>query len=213
MSIKDKIKSSTYSAIRQIKGLGLKVLMLTGDSENSARAVAKDLDIEYRAEVLPEDKHSEVVKLQEQGKKVMMVGDGVNDAPALESAWVGVAIGAGTDIAIESADVVLIKNDLQDCFKTVKIGKKVMLNVKENLFWAFIYNMLLIPLACGALSKLGIMLNPMIASLAMSLSSVCVVLNALRLRFIKFDNKGENEMLFKKKEVRVAVIEGMMCVH
>ena len=213
MSIKDKIKPSTYSAINQLKGLGLNILMLTGDNENSARAVAKELDIEYRAEVLPEDKHKEVKRLQEQGKKVMMVGDGVNDAPALESAWVGVAIGAGTDIAIESADVVLIKNDLQDCYKTVKIGKKVMLNVKENLFWAFIYNMLLIPLACGALSSIGVMLNPMIASLAMSLSSVCVVLNALRLRLIKFDKKGEDEMLFKKKEVRVAVIDGMMCVH
>lgn len=216
MSIKDKIKQSTYSAIKQMKEMGLKILMLTGDNEYSAKSVASELEIEYRAEVLPEDKHLEIKRLQEQGQKVMMVGDGVNDAPALETAWVGVAIGAGTDIAIESADVVLIKNDLTDCFKTVKIGKKVMLNVKENLFWAFFYNLLLIPIACGALSSVGVLLNPMIASLAMSLSSVCVVLNALRLRLIKFDKKGDKDMLFKKKESnnsRVAVIDGMMCVH
>ncbi len=213
MSIKDKIKPSSYRAIESLKDMGVGVIMLTGDNEQSAKAVAKELGIEYKAEVLPEDKHLKVKELINSGKKVMMVGDGVNDAPALQSADVGVAIGAGTDVAIESADVVLIRNDLQDLVKIVKIGKKVMSNVKENLFWAFFYNLLLIPIACGALSWLGVMLNPMIASGAMSLSSVCVVLNALRLRLIKFENKGEEGMLFKKKEVRVAVIDGMMCAH
>ncbi|MBQ7373082.1 MAG: heavy metal translocating P-type ATPase [Clostridia bacterium] len=213
MSIKDKIKPSSYQAVAKLKDMGIKVVMLTGDNERSAKSVADELQIEYSAEVLPEDKHFNVQELQKQGKKVMMVGDGVNDAPALETAWVGVAIGAGTDVAIESADVVLIKNDLNDCFKAVKIGKKVMRNIKENLFWAFIYNLLLIPIACGTLSVFNVALNPMIASLAMSMSSVCVVLNALRLRLIKFDKKGEEEMFFKKKDVRVAVIDGMMCAH
>ncbi len=213
MSIKDQIKQSSRVAITSLKDMGIEVVMLTGDNRSSAKSVADELGISYKAEVLPEDKYSFVKDLMLKGKKVMMVGDGVNDAPALQEATVGVAIGAGTDIAIESADVVLIKNDLQDSYKTVKIGKSVMTNIKENLFWAFFYNALLIPIACGVLSGFGILLNPMIASVAMSLSSVCVVGNALRLRFIKFKEKGEDEMFFKKKEGRVAVIEGMMCEH
>ena len=213
MSIKDQIKQSSKVAISSLKDMGIEVVMLTGDNRSSAKSVADELAISYKAEVLSEDKHSFVNDLILNGKKVMMVGDGVNDAPALQTATVGVAIGAGTDIAIESADVVLIRSDLQDCYKTVKIGKSVMTNIKENLFWAFFYNALLIPVACGVLSGLGILLNPMIASAAMSLSSVCVVGNALRLRFIKFKEKGEEEMFFKKKEGRVAVIEGMMCEH
>ncbi|MBR2337033.1 MAG: heavy metal translocating P-type ATPase [Clostridia bacterium] len=213
MSINDQIEPTSKRAIANLKARGIEVLMLTGDNKKSAKKVAEELGVDYEAEVLPEDKHKRVVELERLGKRVMMVGDGVNDAPALEAASVGVAIGAGTDIAIESADVVLIKNDLTDCEKTVKIGKAVMRNIKQNLFWAFFYNALLIPVACGALYGVGVLLNPMIASLAMSASSVCVVGNALRLRYVKFDNKGEKEMLFKKKSGRIAVIDGMMCMH
>ncbi|MBQ8725512.1 MAG: heavy metal translocating P-type ATPase [Clostridia bacterium] len=212
-SINDQIKPTSRQAVNSLKGLGIKVVLITGDNDRSAKAVANELDIEYKAEVLPEDKHREVERLKENGVSVMMVGDGVNDAPALRSATVGVAIGAGTDIAVESADVVLIKNDLDDCVKTVTIGKAVMRNIKQNLFWAFFYNALLIPIACGCLSWLGVSLNPMFASGAMSLSSLFVVGNALRLRYLKFDKKGEDKMFFKKKEERVAKIDGMMCMH
>ena len=213
MSINDKIKPSSKTAVGMLKAQGIDVLLLTGDNKSSAKRVAEELGVDYLAEVLPEDKHKKVEELEKLGKRVMMVGDGVNDAPALEIASVGVAIGAGTDIAIESADVVLIKNDLTDCVKALKIGKSVMRNIKQNLFWAFFYNALLIPIACGALYGVGVLLNPMIASLAMSASSVCVVGNALRLRYINLDKKGEENMLFKKKTGRVAVIDGMMCVH
>lgn len=215
MSINDPIKPTSKTAINTLKSMGIDVIMLTGDNNSSAKKVAEELGISYKSEVLPEDKHREIEKLNELGKKTMMVGDGVNDAPALTSASVGVAIGAGTDIAIESADIVLIKNDLQDVANSIKLGKKVMLNIKENLFWAFFYNVLLIPVACGALSSVGVLLNPMIASAAMSLSSLFVVGNALRLRFINFNNKkGDKDMFFKKKEEgRVFTVEGMMCQH
>ena len=214
MSIIDGIKESSIEAISQFKRMGIDVLMLTGDNEKSAKAVAERLGISYKSEVLPEDKHSEVKRLIAEGRSVMMVGDGVNDAPALREATVGVAIGAGTDIAIESADIVLIKNDLSDCAKGIFLGKAVMRNIKQNLFWAFFYNVLLIPLACGVLSPFGILLNPMLASAAMSASSLFVVGNALRLRLIKFENKGDKEMFGKKKvEGKVAKIDGMMCVH
>ena len=213
MLINDQIKPTSKRAVNELKALGVDVIMLTGDNDKSARGVANELKIDYFAEVLPEDKHKKILELESLGKRVMMVGDGVNDAPALEVATVGVAIGAGTDIAIESADVVLVKNDLADCVKALTMGKAVMRNIKQNLFWAFFYNALLIPIACGALYGLGVLLNPMIASLAMSASSVCVVGNALRLRYIKLDKKGEEEMLFKKKSGRVAVIDGMMCMH
>ena len=214
MLINDQIKPSSKVAVKELQAKGIEVLLLTGDNQKSAKKVADELEIDFIAEVLPEDKHSKVEELERLGKRVMMVGDGVNDAPALEVATVGVEIGAGTDVAIESADVVLIKNDLTDCVKTLKIGKSVMRNIKQNLFWAFFYNVLLIPIACGALYGVGVLLNPMIASLAMSTSSVCVVSNALRLRYIKFDReKGEENMLFKKKNQRVAVIDGMMCMH
>ena len=213
MLINDQIKPTSKRAVNKLKALGVDVIMLTGDNDKSARGVANELKIDYFAEVLPEDKHKKILELESLGKRVMMVGDGVNDAPALEVATVGVAIGAGTDIAIESADVVLVKNDLADCVKALTMGKAVMRNIKQNLFWAFFYNALLIPIACGALYGLGVLLNPMIASLAMSASSVCVVGNALRLRYIKLDKKGEEEMLFKKKSGRVAVIDGMMCMH
>lgn len=213
MSINDQIKPSSIQAINLLKGLGIRVVMLTGDNAHSAKKVGEQLGVEYKAEVLPEDKHAQIELLKKNGSSVMMVGDGVNDAPALRSATVGVAIGAGTDIAVESADVVLIKNDLSDCVKTIEIGKAVMTNIKQNLFWAFFYNVMLIPLACGCLAWAGVTLNPMIASASMSLSSLFVVGNALRLRYFKFKEKGDEEMFFKKKEERVFVIDGMMCVH
>ncbi len=218
ISIKDKIKPSSYTAVAAFKEKNIDVLMLTGDGDGAAKAVAGELGIDYRSKVLPSDKHTYVKALSDSGKCVMMIGDGVNDAPALTQANVGVAIGAGTDIAIESADVVLIKNDLCDAVEAVSLGKAVMLNIKENLFWAFFYNVILIPIACGALYvPLGILLNPMYASLAMSLSSIFVVGNALRLRFFKFktknkENKGE-ETMFGKKEITTVHIDGMMCEH
>ena len=191
MSIKDKIKPSSYAAVDTFSDMGIGCVMLTGDSEAAASSAASELGIDYRAGVLPQDKYTEVKKLRDEGSVVMMVGDGVNDAPALTEADVGVAIGAGTDIAIESADVVLIKNDLQDAADAVRLGKKVMLNIKENLFWAFFYNVILIPVACGALVPLGLSFNPMYGSIAMSLSSIFVVGNALRLRFFKFGKKSK----------------------
>lgn len=194
MSIKDGIKPSSREAIAELKAMNKEVIMLTGDNKSAAKAVADELGISYEAEVLPGRKYEVVNALKKDGKTVMMVGDGVNDAPALSAADIGVAIGAGADIAIDSADVVLIKSDLGDVVKTIKTGVKVMRNIKENLFWAFFYNVILIPIACGVLYPVGgekLLLNPMFASLAMSLSSVCVVGNALRLRFIKFGKSDE----------------------
>ncbi|MDD7186455.1 MAG: metal-transporting ATPase, partial [Clostridia bacterium] len=206
MSIKDGIKPSSREAIAELKAMNKEVVMLTGDNKSAARAVADELGISYEAEVLPDRKYEVVNALKKDGKTVMMVGDGVNDAPALSAADIGVAIGAGADIAIDSADVVLIKSDLGDVVKTIKTGVKVMRNIKENLFWAFFYNVILIPVACGVLYPVGgekLLLNPMFASLAMSLSSVCVVGNALRLRFIKFgksDERGAERNQPKKVE-------------
>ena len=199
MSIKDRIKPSSREAVGELKAMGKQVVMLTGDNESAAKSVADELGIEYKAEVLPNTKYEVVSELQSRGKKVMMVGDGVNDAPALTKADVGAAIGAGTDIAIDSADVVLIKNDLTDVVKCLKLGSKVMLNIKENLFWAFFYNAVLIPIACGVFSFAGVNLNPMYASLAMSLSSVCVVGNALRLRLIRFYKTTADEKNYPEK--------------
>ena len=188
IAVKDGIKPSSRAAAESFRRMGVKTVMLTGDGEKAARAVAEEIGTEYKAEVMPDDKFREIRKLKESGAKVMMVGDGVNDAPALAEADVGAAIGAGTDVAIESADVVLIKSDLNDAAAAVKLGRKVMINIKENLFWAFFYNIILIPVACGALYPVaGLTLNPMFAAAAMSLSSVFVVTNALRLRFFRYE--------------------------
>ena len=167
--------------------MGLKVIMLTGDNAVTAEAIRQEVGLdEAIAQVLPQDKERHVRLLQEQGHVVAMVGDGINDAPALARADVGIAIGAGTDVAIEAADMVLIKSDLQDVARAISLSKKVMKNINENLFWAFIYNTIGIPLAAGVFyPHFGWLLNPMLAAAAMSCSSVSVVTNALRLRFVK----------------------------
>ena len=185
--ISDMVKPTSKEAISKLRNNKIQVYMLTGDNSKTAYAIKSELDIEnVLAEVMPQDKESEVKKLQEKGYKVAMVGDGINDAPALVRSDVGIALGAGTDVAIESADIILIRNDLMDVIKSIDVSKYTIRNIKQNLFWAFFYNVLGIPLAAGVLFlPFGITLNPMFAAAAMSLSSVCVVLNALRLRRIK----------------------------
>lgn len=183
IAVADVLKANSKEAIEKLKAMGLNVIMLTGDHAKTAAAIQAQLGLtNVIAEVLPQDKDKEIKKLQAAGHKVAMVGDGINDAPALMRANLGIAIGAGTDIAIESADVVLMHSDLLDAVTTIRLSKKVMTNIKQNLFWAFIYNIIGIPLAAGLFySMLGWKLNPMIAAAAMSFSSITVVLNALRL--------------------------------
>ena len=185
--VADTIKESSFHAIKAFKQLGLKIIMLTGDNEKTARAIQKQLNIDHViAEVLPSDKEKEVRRLQNKGKKVAMVGDGINDAPALTRADVGVAIGAGTDIAIESADIVLMKSNLLDCVTAIELSRSTIRNIKQNLFWALFYNAACIPVAAGLLYvPFGLVLNPMIAAAAMGFSSIFVVFNALRLKFFK----------------------------
>lgn len=187
IAVADTVKPTSKAAVAQMKAMGLRVIMLTGDSAATAEAIRRQVDVdEAIAQVLPQDKERHVRRLQEEGRIVAMVGDGINDAPALARADVGIAIGAGTDVAIEAADMVLIKNDLLDVTRAVQLSRSVMKNIKENLFWAFIYNTIGIPLAAGVFyPAFGLLLNPMIAAAAMSCSSVSVVSNALRLRFSK----------------------------
>ena len=189
IAVADTPKPTSAAAVAAFRKLGLDVVMLTGDNQRTAGAIGAQLGVsQVMAEVLPQDKERKVKQLQDQGKKVAMVGDGINDAPALARADVGLAIGAGTDVAIESADIVLMKSDLLDAAAAVELSKATIRNIKQNLFWAFFYNSLGIPLAAGLFYALGwtdVMLNPMFAAAAMSLSSVCVVTNALRLRFFK----------------------------
>ena len=187
IAVADVVKPTSAEAISQLKDMHIDVVMLTGDHKKTAQAIQKQLGIDrVVAEVLPQDKEREIRALQEGGHKVAMVGDGINDAPALARADVGIAIGAGTDIAIESADIVLMKNSLLDVVTAIRLSKATIRNIKENLFWAFFYNSIGIPLAAGVFfSLLGWKLNPMFGAATMSLSSVCVVLNALRLKFFK----------------------------
>ena len=189
IAVADTPKPTSAAAVAAFRQLGLDVVMLTGDNQRTADAIGKELGVtEVMAQVLPQDKERKVKELQDQGRKVAMVGDGINDAPALARADVGLAIGAGTDVAIESADIVLMKSDLMDAVAAVELSRATIRNIKENLFWAFFYNSIGIPLAAGVFYALHItnfMLNPMFGAAAMSLSSVCVVTNALRLRFFK----------------------------
>lgn len=189
ISITDAIKKTSEEALKELKDHGIKVIMLTGDNEKTAAAVAKQLDLaDFKAGMVPENKMEEVKKLQQEGKKVAMAGDGINDAPALAQANIGIAMGTGTDVAIESAEITLVKGDLKGVLKAKKLSEKVMRNIKENLFFALIYNTLGVPIAAGVLYPVfGLLLSPMIAALAMSFSSVSVIGNALRLRNAKLD--------------------------
>lgn len=235
IAVADTPKPTSAQAVSAFRQLGLDVVMLTGDNQRTADAIGKELGVtQVMAQVLPQDKEAKVRQLQEAGKKVAMVGDGINDAPALARADVGLAIGAGTDVAIESADIVLMKSDLLDAAAAVELSRATIRNIKENLFWAFFYNTLGIPLAAGVFYHwTHWQLNPMFAAAAMSLSSFCVVSNALRLRFFKSkfrpapcsgacpveqpepdesnqinDEKGDEQTMEKKIQ-----IEGMMCQH
>lgn len=184
IGISDAIKETSRGAVEKLKSMGLKVVLLTGDNIKAANSVGRAVGAdEVIAEVLPEGKAAEIKRLQDSGETVLMVGDGINDAPALTQADIGCAIGSGSDIAIESADIVLMKSDLTDVYRAVKLSRMTIRNIRQNLFWAFCYNTIGIPIAAGVLYLInGMLLSPMIAGLAMSLSSICVVSNALRLR-------------------------------
>lgn len=232
LSVADVVKETSREAVKQLKELGTEVVMLTGDNKRTAEAIRKELDIDtVIAEVLPQDKEREISRLQKEGKKVAMIGDGVNDAPALARADVGMAIGAGTDVAIESADIVLMKNDLLDAVTAIRLSKAVIRNIKQNLFWAFFYNSLGIPVAAGVFyTAFGWKLSPMIGAAAMSMSSIFVVTNALRLKKFKvsrsenISEKGEiiQEAMLQSMEIDeikeektmiTMKINGMMCPH
>ncbi|MDO5108191.1 MAG: HAD-IC family P-type ATPase, partial [Coriobacteriaceae bacterium] len=186
IAVADPTKDTSAAAIARLHGLGVRTVMLTGDAERTARAVAAEVGVdEVVAGVLPDQKEEKVRALQAGGSKVAMVGDGINDAPALARSDVGIAIGAGTDIAIESADIVLMRSDLADAANAIELSRATMRTIRQNLFWALFYNAICIPVAAGALAPWGITLNPMIGAAAMGFSSVFVVTNALRLRLWK----------------------------
>ena len=218
IGVSDTVKATSYEAINAWEKMGVRVIMLTGDNRRTAEAVRQKLGIaEVVAEVLPQDKEKKVSELKRQGHKVAMIGDGINDAPALAAADVGMAIGAGTDVAMESADIILMKNDLRDAVTAMKLSRAVIRNIKENLFWAFFYNCIGIPLAAGVLyPAFQIRLNPMFGAAAMSLSSIFVVGNALRLRGFKSGftplKKGVPEVTRKEIEITHAAAEGEQCI-
>jgi Cu+-exporting ATPase len=186
IAVADPIKPSALEAIQQLKQAGIRVVMVTGDNHTTAGAMARNLGIDFEADVLPEKKAEVVKKLQSQGAVVAMAGDGVNDAPALAQAQVGIAMGTGTDVAMETGGITLVKGDLRGIVKARRLSKRTMRNIRQNLFFAFFYNALGIPLAAGVLYPVfGLLLNPMIAAAAMSFSSISVIANALRLRTAK----------------------------
>lgn len=220
--VADTVKPSSKEAVSDLKKMGISVVMITGDTEITADAIANDVGIDnVVAKVMPDEKEAKVKALSD-CYSVAMVGDGINDAPALTRASTGIAIGAGTDVAIDAADVVLMKNDPKDVPRAITLSRKVIRNIKENLFWAFVYNIIGIPVAAGILfPAFGVTLNPMIAAAAMSLSSFCVVANALRLNIADIDKpiiekskKGDIDMsIFKKDKKPYIEIDGMMCEH
>lgn len=222
IAVADTLKEDSPRAIRELQGMGIRVVMLTGDNERTARAIGAQAGVdEVIAGVLPDGKEAVIRKLQQQGK-VAMVGDGINDAPALTRADIGIAIGAGADVAIDAADVVLMKSRLSDVPAAIRLSRATLRNIHENLFWAFFYNVVGIPLAAGCFVALGITLNPMFGAAAMSLSSFCVVCNALRLNLLKLydasrDKKRKSATAVEKEEeikmVKTMKIEGMMCGH
>lgn len=210
ISVSDKIKESSKYAIEKLNEMGIQTYMLTGDNESSANFVQSQTGVKHvYAKLMPDDKEKIVSNIKESGVTVM-VGDGINDSPALVSADVGIAIGAGTDIAIDSADVILTRSDLTDVLTAIELSKSTLKNIKQNLFWAFIYNIIFIPIACGLFyNTLGIRLEPMYGTIAMSLSSICVVSNALRLKLFK------PKYIYKeqKSNMKTMIIDGMMCMH
>ena len=224
IAVADVIKEDSPAAIAALRNMGIHVVMLTGDNEKTARAIGRQAGVdEVIAGVLPEGKESVIRRLQKQGK-VAMVGDGINDAPALTRADIGIAIGAGTDVAIDAADVVLVNSRLSDVPAAIRLSRATLRNIHENLFWAFFYNTIGIPVAAGVFVPLGLTLSPMLGAAAMSLSSFCVVTNALRLNlFDLHDARRDHKRASHLKEVpeikeettmkKTISIEGMMCTH
>ena len=241
IAVADTIKEDSPKAIRELQNMGIRVVMLTGDNERTARAIGAQAGVDdVIAGVLPEGKEQVIRALKEKGKTAM-VGDGINDAPALTRADIGIAIGAGADVAIDAADVVLMKSNLTDVAAAVRLSRASLRNIHENLFWAFIYNIIGIPLAAGVYAHWGLLLNPMFGAAAMSLSSFCVVSNALRLNFCRLHDASHDrkrkkhiieDCLIEKKETpdefsgaidgqgkeektmtKTMKIEGMMCGH
>jgi Cu2+-exporting ATPase len=218
IAVADVIKEDSARAVKELQSMGMRVVMLTGDNEKTARAIGAQAGVdEVIAGVLPEGKESVVRQLKSKGK-VAMVGDGINDAPALTRADIGIAIGAGTDVAIDAADVVLMKSNLADVPAAIRLSRATLRNIYENLFWAFIYNIIGIPLAAGVwINLFGLQLSPMFGAAAMSLSSFCVVSNALRLNLLNIRDSRHDHKVKRKKEKKkmekTMKIEGMMCPH
>ena len=220
--VADTLKDGSTRAIKELCKMKIETVMLTGDNRKTAEAVKRQVGIDtVYAEALPQDKEKLIRELQQQGKVVAMVGDGINDAPALTRADVGIAIGAGTDIAVDSADIVLMKSDISDVVSAIKLSRAVIRNIKQNLFWAFFYNAIGIPVAAGVFFlPFGLKLNPMIGAFAMSFSSVFVVSNALRLRFFKLNKTKAVAPPVKEQTetegnemTRTLKISSMMCMH